>query len=295
MPTWDYIFNEIFESQDGQIINRSDEVRKKYISEFSKYRGRNVIIYYSDWLNSKKNGNIDINDSDMSGFMNAVSSMDKNKGLDLIIHTPGGNPTATESIVRYLHDIFGNDIEVFVPHLAMSAGTMLACAAKKIWMGKQSSLGPIDPQFSGIPAFSIKQEFEDAKHELENNPNSFRNWQIRLSKYPSAFYYIVNDAIKLSSEFVSEWLKKYMFDGAENSEKVEKIIKKLNANTGSHSKHFGKELCKQYGLIIDDLESDSMIQDLVLSIYHSCQITCSATPVAKIIENQMGKAYICNM
>ena len=66
-------------------------------------------------------------------------------------------------IVKYLRTKFNNDISVIVPHLAMSAGTMIACSAKEIIMGKQSSLGPNDPQFNGVPAYSIKMEFEQAK------------------------------------------------------------------------------------------------------------------------------------
>ena len=54
--------------------------------------------------------------------------------------------------------------------MAMSAGTMIACSAKKIIMGKASSLGPIDPQFNGIPAYNIISEFEEAKKDLSTNP-----------------------------------------------------------------------------------------------------------------------------
>ena len=45
---------------------------------------------------------------------------------------PGGNPTATEGIVKYLHSKFKDDIRVIVPQMSMSAGTMLACSAKTI-------------------------------------------------------------------------------------------------------------------------------------------------------------------
>ena len=109
MPTWNDILNEIqstaAHTPNGIVFNY-DAVRKKYIKNFSDYRHRNVIVYYSDWLQQGKQYNLDINDGDMVGFMNAVYGLDKTKGLDLIIHTPGGYPTATESIVKYLHSIF---------------------------------------------------------------------------------------------------------------------------------------------------------------------------------------------
>ena len=78
--------------------------------------------------------------------MTVIHQLDRDKGLDLILHTPGGDTAATESIVDYLHNMFGNNIRAIVPQLAMSAGTMIACSCKEIIMGLQSSLGPIDPQ-----------------------------------------------------------------------------------------------------------------------------------------------------
>lgn len=112
--------------------------------------------------------------------MNAIKGLDCSKGLDLILHTPGGNPTATEGIVKYLHSKFGNNIRVIVPQMAMSAGTMLACASNEIVMGKHSCLGPIDPQYGGIPAYNIITEFREAKSDLDNNPASKAYWEMQL-------------------------------------------------------------------------------------------------------------------
>lgn len=79
---------------------------------------RNVICYYSAWLQgniASPNPEVMIYDNDMNGFMNAVSQLDKSKGL---VHTPGGVTTATENIVNYLRKIFNYDIRVVVPHMA---------------------------------------------------------------------------------------------------------------------------------------------------------------------------------
>ena len=77
--------------------------------------------------------------------MSVIHGLDKSKGLDLFLHTPGGDVGATESLIDYLHDSFGGDIRAIIPQIAMSGGTMIACSCKEIIMGKQSSLGPIDP------------------------------------------------------------------------------------------------------------------------------------------------------
>ena len=301
MPTWGELLVELQDHVDsnGQTIRALsfDDLRNKYISKLAEYTNRNVIAYYSGWLKPGKTQNIDINDSDITGFMNSMKGLDFNKGLDLILHTPGGNPTATEGIVKYLHSKFKDDIRVIVPQMAMSAGTMLACSAKEIVMGKHSCLGPIDPQYGGVPAHNIVTEFQEAKNDLDNNANAKTYWELQLKKYPAAFFYSVVDAINLSSALASEWLSEYMFgneDKQEVKKKVRKIVGKLNANNKSHSRHFTSDFCKSLGMNILELESDQALQELILSIHHAFVITIDATPATKIIENQNAARYITN-
>ena len=157
MPNWHEIMQEL--NRSGSTF---DVIRRRYLKMLSEYTGRNVIAYYSGWLQKPQAdaGYIAITDADKNGFMNAIHGMDRKKGLDLILHTPGGDTAATESLVDYLHSMFGNNIRAIVPQLAMSAGTMIACACKEIIMGEQSNLGPIDPQFNGMPAHAVLEEFD---------------------------------------------------------------------------------------------------------------------------------------
>lgn len=80
--------------------------------------------------------------------------------IDLILHTPGGLVLATEQIARALirHPA---KVTVFVPHYAMSGGTMLALAADEIVMDANAVLGPVDPQLGNFPAASILKVVED--------------------------------------------------------------------------------------------------------------------------------------
>ena len=148
-----------------------------------------------------------INDRDLNGFMTVIHDMDKTKGLDLILHSPGGEVAATEAIGNYLIKIFGNDIRVFVPQISMSGGTMLACIGKEIYMGKHSSIGPIDPQYAGVPAYGVIQEFEQAKKEITSDPKTIPFWQPIIGKYPPTFIGQCYKAIELSSDVVEKWLK----------------------------------------------------------------------------------------
>lgn len=273
-----------------------DIIRGKYLKDLSRYTGRETIAYYSGWLSKPANvPGVEIDDGDMAGFMEAVHGLKCDRGLDLVLHTPGGNPTAAESIVKYLRSKFCNDIRIVVPHLAMSAGTMIACSGKEIIMGKHSSLGPIDPQFNGIPAYSIKKEFEDAKEELSVNPNSAMYWKLKLEKYPAAFLKIALDSIDLSEILVQEWLGTCMFKNDDDKQKkVAKVVKSLNEHEASksHGRHLDVDFCENIGLKIVRLESDQKLQDKVLSVHHAFTLTFNNSPAIKIIENNIGGTTI---
>ncbi len=133
---------------------------RKYLKGLFDKTNRNVIAYYSGWLEKEGIRGVDITDSDKNAFMAAIHKFDRTKGLDLILHTPGGNVATTESLLDYLRIMFGDNIRAIIPQLAMSAGTMISCACKEIIMGKPSNLGPIDPQFGGIAAHGVIDEFE---------------------------------------------------------------------------------------------------------------------------------------
>lgn len=184
MPSWNQVLDEMSGSNRKNAI---DAVRRKYLKKLHRITRRNVIAYYSGFLQKQGKRRTDINDDDKNGLMAVVHKLHRTAGLDLLIHTPGGNIAATESIVDYLRRMFGNDIRCFVPQIAMSAGTMIACSCKEIVMGKQSNIGPIDPQFGGIPAYGVLAEFERALREVRMDPQSIPIWQAIVGKYHPTF------------------------------------------------------------------------------------------------------------
>ena len=293
MADWTDILKEI---QAEKINNPLDTVRKKYIKELYDMTGRNVICYYSGFLDIHTNPDVSINDNDMSGFMTAIHGMDKSKGLDLILHTPGGEVTATEAIGNYLRKVFGNNIRAIVPQMAMSGGTMLSCISKEILMGKHSSIGPIDPQIGGVPAYGVIQEFESAKEEITKNPASIALWQTIIAKYHPTFIGQCYKAIELSNELIRKWLLEgEMFSNITNKEaRVDKILEFLNNNeyTKIHSRHIDNEKAKEIGLKITNLEKDDKLQDAVLSIHHCYMHTFSNSNAVKIIESNTEAATV---
>jgi ClpP class serine protease len=100
---------------------------------------------------------IDIQDSEQ--ILRAIKLTDPQVPIDLILHTPGGLVLASAQIANALSRHPGK-VTVFVPHYAMSGGTLLALAADEIVMDDNAVLGPVDPQIGQFPAVSILQVLE---------------------------------------------------------------------------------------------------------------------------------------
>lgn len=299
MPDWNQILDEL-NTVEAAARSQStfDIVRRKYLKELHKVTERNVIVYYSGWLQKPDILATQINDEDKNGFMTVLHELDHSKGLDIILHTPGGETGATESLVDYLRSICGTDIRAFVPQLAMSGGTVIACGCKKIYMGKHSSLGPIDPQIGGIPAHGVIEEFNRAFEEVKEDPDKILVWQPILSKYSPALIGRCEKALAMVREMVIYWLKTGMFaDDDENvaAAKSENVADNLINYTDlkSHDRHLNPQDCKELiGLNVHFLEKNEVLQDAVLSVHHACMHTLAGTQAFKIIENHTGKAFI---
>lgn len=294
MPAWNDLLGEI-QTQAG----KHDAVRRKHLKRLSDYTKRNTIIYYSGWLDKPglvqdPNFDFSISDADKNGFMAVVHKLDRSKGLDLLLHTPGGDMAATESLVEYLKTMFDGDIRAIIPQLAMSAGTIIALSCRKIIMGKGSSIGPIDPQFGNIAATGILQEFERVRKEIKKDPSNALLWNPILQKINPAFITECENAVEWSKQMADRFLAENMFQGDHNAkERISSIITHLaeKKNTKTHGRHIGLDEAKDiFGEHLIELETDQKFQDLVLSIHHATTITLQGTACYKLIENQHGRA-----
>ncbi|PPB82490.1 ClpP class serine protease [Albidovulum inexpectatum] len=135
----------------------TDMRRLSMISRLEKARGSRVILMVHRQETMRVLGfpvmrYIDIQDSE--DVLRAIRMTDKDMPLDIVLHTPGGLVLAALQIARAVEAHRGK-VTVFVPHYAMSGGTLIALAADEIVMCEHSVLGPIDPQLGQFPAASI--------------------------------------------------------------------------------------------------------------------------------------------
>ena len=135
----------------------TDRARTKLLERFQSERKSRVIamIHRQETvsvLGVPVSNFIDIEDSEE--ILRAIRATPDEQPIDLILHTPGGLVLAAEQIAKALVEHKGK-ITVFVPHYAMSGGTLIALAADEIVMDSNAVLGPVDPQIGDMPAASI--------------------------------------------------------------------------------------------------------------------------------------------
>ena len=297
MPIWSEILAELH----SEPLPDFDGVRRKYLIDLHRHTERNIILYASGWLQRESPpGLVSIGDEDMQAFMEVSQGLESNH-LDLILHSPGGSPEAAEAIVSYLRSRFSH-IRVIVPQLAMSAATMIACAADEIVLGKHSFLGPTDPQLllqtslgiRAVPAQAVLDQFDRAQREC-TDPAKLSAWLPMLSQYGPDLLVQCESALGMSRELVTTWLKTYMFkDKDDRSERAEVISGWLadHQNFKSHSRHVPREDIEEHGLVTTPLEADEKLQDLALSVFHATTHTFTETSAVKIVESHTGRAFI---
>jgi hypothetical protein len=272
----------------NRITGAADVTRREYLKNLHQRTGRDTILY------ACRPPAMILMD-DLQGFMAAQHEL-KGPNLDLIVHSPGGSSEAAEQIVRYLRSRYEH-IRVIVPLQAMSAGTMIACAADEIVLGRQSALGPVDPQFQlpagAMPAHAIIEEFETALDDVQKNPTKAAFWVSRLSNIPHGQYVVAKTVLARAEELVSEWLLNYMHLSDEISKEAARWFASKEHRV--HGKPLMFDEIKQKGLNVHRLEDDNNLQDLVLSIFHATMVTFDITGCIKFTENHKGKGFFQTM
>ena len=262
------------------------KIRKNFLNKICGYSKRNILSYYSGFIKSPQ-AMSSIIPFDRDVIISLMNSMDKRKGLDLILHTPGGRIDITESIVNYIKKIFNNDVRVIIPSIALSTGTMIALSAKEILMTNSSSIGPIDPQFgNGLSCKSSIEMFQRACLETMKEPRKLGIWQSILKFHPT-FLIDCEKAIKWSKTITEKWLNENMFH-SEKKKIVQSILENLdNEKTYFHGRHLNIQFAKQIGLKVKNIEEEEPeLWKILMDYYYACYETlwfCSDK--IKIIES----------
>lgn len=170
---------------------------------------------------------IDINDSEE--VIRAVQLTDPEIPIDLVLHTPGGLVLAALQIARAVQQRPGK-VTVFVPHYAMSGGTLIALAADEIVMCKHAVLGPVDPQINQQPAASVLKVLQRKKPEEIDDQTL-----------------ILADIAEKAISQVRMCVKELLLDKMPE-EKAEEVARLLSEGTWTHDFPLTAEMARQIGL-----------------------------------------------
>lgn len=188
-------------------------------------------------------------------FEKAISTIEtKSTRLVIILNTEGGSAQSAESMVRIMRRFY-NEVYFLIPDYAMSAGTIFAMAGDKIYMGFNSSLGPIDPQISKIidgqerwvPALSYINKYNALIEKSKKNDLSSAEFLLMKEQFNLAELERFQEAIDLTTDLLKKWLSTYKFkdwakeDGtqhskAEKEKRAVEVAKILNDQKIWHSR-----------------------------------------------------------
>lgn len=172
-----------------------------------------------------------INIEDSEEVIRAINLTDDDVPIDLILHTPGGLVLATERIACALQRRKGK-VTVFIPHYAMSGGTLIALSADEIVMDKSAVIGSVDPQVGGYPASSILKVLETKdKDEIDDETYILAD--------------ISQKAVKQLRDCVKEIIKDKM-----DEEKADKVADLLTRGEWTHDYPITADEAKAIGLPI---------------------------------------------
>ncbi|BAY28471.1 hypothetical protein NIES2107_03000 [Nostoc carneum NIES-2107] len=211
--------------------------RLRALQEFERGRNSRVIFLIHrqesiSLLGIPLSRYITIEDSEQ--ILRAIRLTPPEVPIDLILHTPGGLVLATEQIARALirHP---SKVTVFVPHYAMSGGTMLALAADEIVMDANAVLGPVDPQLGNFPAASILKVVKDKPiGEIDDQTLIMAD--------------LAGKAIQQVQRFVRTLLKDSIPKQKVSPENIEPIIEALTTGRVTHDYPITVEEATEMGL-----------------------------------------------
>ncbi|MGB9793373.1 MAG: SDH family Clp fold serine proteinase [Thermacetogeniaceae bacterium] len=173
-----------------------------------------------------------INIEDSEHVLRAIRLTPEDMPIDIVLHTPGGLVLASEQIALALKR-HPAKVTVFIPHYAMSGGTLIALAADEIVMDENAVAGPVDPQLGEYPAVSI------LKAVSRKNVNEIDDRTLIMAD-------VAEKAIRQVKDFVFELLKEKMSD----EDTVHRVVETLTSGKWTHDYPLTCEQLRKLGIPI---------------------------------------------
>jgi len=228
--------------------------------------------------------------------------LDQHEGkLDLVLHSPGGSPTAAEKVILTCRS-FAKDFRVVVPRSAMSAATLVCMGADALLMAETSEIGPIDPQMviklpgqDGVemrPAAAFVAAYLDlikrAQEAIKAGepPHPFIEL---LRRQDPVFVQMCLKARDLARTIAVEYLGRYQLQGKPPDE-IQRIADTFleEGEKGSHGRVIRGKKAQDYGLNVELADKNGEQWRTVWELYMRCEHYVQTRRLAKYIVTSHG-------
>lgn len=279
-------------------IQNENTVHHSGVQAIEALTKRNLVVYESFF--SHPAGIIDDPDAAMiERLLTSINLSEYPGGIDLMINSPGGNPTTAEKIILTCRT-YADSFRVIVPASAMSAATLVAMGADVIVMTPTSEIGPIDPQMRvqtpqgpiSRPAAAWVDAYRDLVNKMQQAivgsqpPHPYAEM---LRKLDPSWIQVCLKARQLAERIALDYLQKHMLSG-KNEDEIRSVVKNFltEGEEFSHGRATRYEKAQEYGLAVDALEKGSPLWEAVTTLHARCEHYVQTRGYAKYFLGRNG-------
>lgn len=276
--------------------SQQHETRKELFKKLEDVLQRPVVAYFTSFRYP-----VAVDDSDADMLEGLLQAMDLSKGLALVISSPGGDGVASERIIKVCRSYSGTgEFWAIVPGKAKSAATMICMGASKIFMGPASELGPVDPQIwiaddshpTSMSACHVVESYKTLFESAVNEQGRLEPYLQQLEKYSANLIKHYESIIELSKDISIKALKSGMMKG-KTDEDIENSIDVFlkPETTKSHGRPIFRDVARDSGLIIEDIDTKSDFGKLIYELYIRAKFAADSE-VSKLIEGKIDSVHV---
>jgi len=292
------VLQELQEAQQGR-LSRQDLIRR--IEAHHKETPRRLLLYIAN-IDHPESG---LHPNDVVPLCDALSQLGSVANLDVVLHTPGGYGETAEKFVEICRSHCQGEFRVVVPHMAKSAGTLIALGADKIVMGYCSELGPIDPQIpiviggnrQAVSAWTfvrtrdlLEKKVGEAIAEGKN-PSAYLQ---QLAAIDPVFVTHCDQLLTFAKQLGRKWIagrltaqRKTPDEAGQLADEVIEYLSKVEEHITHGRLVRASDLIQNCGPTLDvaQLSENDALWQLLWELYVRCEVFLkSSPPKAKLVE-----------
>lgn len=270
-------------------LNQDPHPRQELLHNIGEAVGRTAVAYFTSFRYP-----VMIDDSDADMLEEVLQATTLEKGLCLVLNSPGGEALAAERIVRTCREYSGGNFDVVIPRRAKSAATMIAFGANRIYMGQTSALGPIGTQIlkkesdgtmAWYSAHAIIKSYDELMEKAIGTGGHLEPYLQQLSRYDAREIEELRTAERLAEDIVVKWVKESMLSKLSEARIRNRLTVFLEPEvTKAHGRDIHFDEVKKAGLNVELMRRNEPLWRVVSELYTRADYYVSST-YCKLVES----------